>query len=61
MYLDDVIMIGHIFQEHLLNLQKVFPVLRSPPIAKSGEVPTLSEGMSDILCHPSGKPPTPTS
>jgi hypothetical protein len=24
MYLDDVIMIGHMFQEHLLNLQKMF-------------------------------------
>jgi hypothetical protein len=43
--LNDVIVIGRIFQKHLFNLRKVFQMLPgNPPKAQSREVPTLSEG-----------------
>jgi hypothetical protein len=54
MYLDDVIMIGHTFQEHLLNLWKMFGgcekrVLSS--IRRNANFFRRKYSTSVILCH----------
>jgi hypothetical protein len=43
-YVDYMIIIGRTFQEHLLNLWKVFQRFREVHNTQSGEVSTLAEG-----------------
>jgi hypothetical protein len=51
MHLDDVIVIGRKFQEHLLNLQKVFQWFCEIRLKLNPEK-CQTYGTSGILCHP---------
>lgn len=57
-YQDDVIMIGRTFQEHLLNLRRMFQgIQNSPSKSQSGEVPNFRRKKvhtSGIFCHLKG-------
>jgi hypothetical protein len=56
-YQDDVIVIGRIFQEQLLNLRRVFQRFQEARLKLSPEKCQLfgrKYGTSGILCHPRG-------
>jgi hypothetical protein len=61
MYLDDVIIIGHTFQEHLLNLRKVFERFREAHLKLNPEKCQLLQKEVKYLGHivsPEGNLPT---